>query len=65
MEGLDEFVAGRPDSRLGSIVHTKFVENVNYMTFDCMRTDGKLFGITIELHYIWRRDYKQGNKKMC
>jgi len=41
---LDDVMAGRPNSRLGSIIHTKFVENVNDMTFDCMRTDGKDIG---------------------
>jgi len=28
-------------------------------------TSGELFGITIELHYIWRRNYKQGYIKTC
>jgi hypothetical protein len=41
---LKDFVACRPNSRLGSIVHTKFVENVNHMTFDGVRTDGKDVG---------------------
>ena len=40
VESLGKFVAGRPDSRLGSIVPTKFVENVNYMTFDFMGING-------------------------
>ena len=35
---------GRPDSCLGSIVHTQFVENVNDMAFDRMWTDGEDVG---------------------
>ena len=37
-------MASCPDSRLGSVVNTKLVENMNDMTFDGMRTDGKTIG---------------------
>jgi len=41
---LYEFMAGCPDSRLGSIIYAQLVEDVDYMTFYGVRTDRKDFG---------------------
>ena len=40
----DEFVAGCPDSGLGSIVYAQLVEYMNHMTFYGVRTDREFPG---------------------
>ena len=41
---LNNFVAGSPHRRLGAIIDSQFVEDMNYMAFDGVRTDEKALG---------------------
>jgi hypothetical protein len=41
---LDQLVAQGPDRGLGAVINSQFIEDIDYMAFDGMRTDLQRFG---------------------